>query len=854
MLKPGRTIPSILLAVCLAVPAMAAAPTFTDQPAATTSGGVTTIRFAVSASTDVEVTILDAKGDEVRHLAAGVLGASADPPPPLKAGLAQTLTWDGKDDMGQAAEGGPFSVRVRAGMGVKLARFIGGDPFVFGSITSIATDDDGNLYAMSNRGQTNQNIDTLRMFAPDGAYVRTIVPFPVTTSPDRVKPFARWDAEAGCFRPINRLQTNPSMVPWVTGATIVSAATSEVVLVHGTSVYRLDTDGGNLRGPMPMWSKEAKLKNPNWNIPQLAVSPDGRYIYYANVAGTLYDTKTPDQIDANWPNGRVYRQDTRKEGADPQPFFDLPLPDWNKDKYWMPNAWNKRTAANGLDVDRQGNLYVCDLVNQQVVKVSPEGKLLATAKVPWPDYVHVNRTTGDLYVISDQPRDGRKPNVLYKVSGWGEEARIVATMQLTGRTGDASAVGTIEGKAVLWLGGGEELVCVRDAGETFEVVRTKFRPEGSGEQEFSRIAVDPVREQVYLSNGVNELYRYDGQTGAGEQLKRNGKPFQGVDLEVGYDGLLYVRTGGGYSGPLERYTVNLEPAPLESGTNVFSKYIYSRYGVGFCEKGLGVGPKGQVYVSFMYGWNQYLIAGFNPDGTPMKGKYLEGVFKPDTKAGAPAELNTAVIGPIPAESGGVRVDLQGNIYAGLRLLPKGYVPPAEFAKDPAYGSFTGSVVKFGPAGGAVLGLQDAKPAQPDAPKLEMDRKVTIENGLAAYPGIAPFSGGGYGSNGSSCVCRVARFEVDRFGRVFLPNCVSNTVIVYDNAGNKVLEFGQYGNFDSQLPGPGRAASAIATPALPLGWPTGVGVSRKAIYVCDTLNRRVVRADKTWAAEATVSAK
>ena len=73
-----------------------------------------------------------------------------------------------------------------------------------------------------------------------------------------------------------------------------------------------------------------------------------------------------------------------------------------------------------------------------------------------------------------------------------------------------------------------------------------------------------------------------------------------------------------------------------------------------------------------------------------------------------------------------------------------------------------------------------------------------------YPGVAPFSGGGYGGNTSCCVCRVSRFDLDRYGRLALPNVVSNSVTVVDNAGNVIGEFGKYGNFDSQYVPPGSA--------------------------------------------------
>jgi hypothetical protein len=125
-----------------------------------------------------------------------------------------------------------------------------------------------------------------------------------------------------------------------------------------------------------------------------------------------------------------------------------------------------------------------------------------------------------------------------------------------------------------------------------------------------------------------------------------------------------------------------------------------------------------------------------------------------------------------------------------------------------------------------------------------------------YPGVAPFSGGGYGGNTSGCVCRVARFDLDRYGRLALPNVVSTSVRILDNAGNLVCELGRYGNFDSQYVPPDRAGGkpVVAVPEIPLCWPTGVGFSERAIYICDTYARRVVRADLTWECEETCAVK
>jgi len=38
----------------------------------------------------------------------------------------------------------------------------------------------------------------------------------------------------------------------------------------------------------------------------------------------------------------------------------------------------------------------------------------------------------------------------------------------------------------------------------------------------------------------------------------------------------------------------------------------------------------------------------------------------------------------------------------------------------------------------------------------------------------------------------------------------------------------------------------------MAWPTEAGASEGHLYVLDTYNKRALRADRTWAAEATVT--
>ena len=834
---------------------------FRVSPTATKKGDRVTIAFTLSKPTDVEISVLDGQGNVVRHLAAGVLGGKNSPPEPLKPGLAQSLVWDGKDDFGKAAKKGPLKVRVRAGLDIKLGGFVGADAYRFGTTNSLATDEDGRLYVMAYQGPANQNTITLRVFQPNGSYQRTLMPFPSNLPPDALPDIARWDAKAQVFYARNHSSTNPAStrgrgetpglsVPRPREASWWSAARRSIDFI-------------------PRWQREGETAGDvvapgEAEMPQLAQHPGRRLCPTAvtcitqTLPASVYDGKKPSDIDAKWPQGRVYRHDTSNPGTDPQPFFDLTLPDFTAKPYWMPSAWDKKTAAGGLAVDAKGNVLVGDLVNQEVVEISPEGKKISATKVPWPDRVLVDGKTDTLYVCSlPVSRAGKPPAKVLKVVGRGSGAKIVAEYQLK-RTGEPDlAFGKVKGKGVIWVTAGDGVVCLADNDAQFAEVPAAFNATPESQDAFNRIAVDWGRDEVYSSDGVNRMWRYDGLTGKGGLLKKDGKTFWMTDVSVGYDGLLYARTGEGFSGAFERLARDLRPAPFpETKTHVLSPYIYSRYGVGFSEHGIGVGPQGQTYLSWMYDWNKYLVGGFGGDGKPLPGKYLKGKIKEDSyKRGLPRTLDSAIVGPLPASNGGLRVDLQGNIYLGMRLRPADHQLPPNFAKDPAFDAWTGCIVKFGPEGGTITNTGDDQPTK-GLPTVAMNHKGVIAGAKRIYPGISSFSGGGYGANSSVCVCRVPRFDLDRFGRIYFPSVVTHAVTILDNAGNEVKTFGTYGNFDSQyvLPGFPDGKPVVSTSPIPFSWPSAVGVSKSHIYVGDVGNRRIVRLNFAYAVESVIEAK
>ena len=856
--------------------AMGAEIKFATAPTAAKAGAGGTVAFAVAAKTDVEVAVLNAKGEAVRHLAAGVLGGEKPPPEPLKAGLSQSLTWDGNDDFGKKAEGGPFKFRVRAGSQFQFGRFVGEDPYTSGSVDGLCTDEDGSVYVSSYAGTHNQGARTVRAYDAAGEYLRELLPFPSNLKPDAMKEVARFDEPAKLWRPRSTSCLLPEFYGSA-GMSLLSVSQSNgMIFADSNDVYALNVDGsvkgsafGTQQRPWPVF--DAKDANNDhyghpWHyndgITCFAASPDGKWLY---LTGPYPNAEMRKKPDPRFPLGGVYRM--RLDGKDQMKLFAT-LPATFEGPWAKPGGANygKSSPIHFVGCDSKNNVYVPDREANRVVVFSEDGKQTGEFPCKNPHQIVVNPKTNAIYVLRlfcDGYCTHKMMVERFEASGATYKSTSVYD-KFANKVSPRIAIAAGKDRSILWVAGlPEGVMALEDKGGVLTPTTTAYKPRDEAQIDWNRLAVDYGRDEVYVADGGNQIWRYDGKTGQGGILKtKDGKPLPAVDLAVGYDELLYIRTGASFSGPLERYTHELEPAPLKSGTHVISPYIYSRFGVGNCEKGMGVGPKGEVYISFLYTWVGYAVGGFNGDGKAMPGLYLPGKFpsdNPESLKQYPPDLRTAMIGPITDAGGGIRVDLQGNVYLGLDVKPDGYKPPAYFAGNEVGSRWSASVVKFGPKGGAVLGVKNSESKLPDAPKIALEGKMTAENAIGIYPGLGPLSGGGPGGNSSCCVCRVPRFDVDRYGRLAIPGAYSATLLYYDNAGNLISEVGGYGNFDSMYVNPntdkGKAKKpTVDAPNVPLTWPTGAGFSENHIYINDTYSRRVVRVDKTFGAEAVCELK
>ena len=843
---------------------------FMRKPAVTREADGTHITFSVSTTTDVEVAVLDATNGMVRHLAAGVLGGPHAPPAPLRPGLAQELVWDGKDDFGvpppATLHPAPFAIRVRAGMGVKFGRLIGADPYNFGAIDSIASDEDGNLFVMGCSDGANQMNMCLRVFDANGRYLREIVPFPADLPPDAMKEVARWDEERKTFLPHNLRSLNPDFYGQPGGywgnppLHLLSVSKQNgIVLTEGTKICTLETNGA-VRGTSLITRSLGNFANSGGGPIFVAVSSDGKWVYRsgpfscANMYGYTFDT--------NYPPGRVTRAPLA-ESSKMQEFITIPVAHsngnggaWFKACHNTGNFTLPKGPVHQVAVDGKGNVYVANREQGCVSVFDETGKEIGKVAIKNPHLVAVHPKTGAIYVTQfDCLSYGMFQCVLNKFDNYKEGAQPGATYEFPAgsgwNSGQSMALSVGADKTVVWMAGVKGgLVPLEDKGAAFEPLPLTFAPKIDVPGSWNRLAVDYERDEIYISNGTSGMWRYNGLTGEGGRLKQNGKDFLVLDLAVGYDGLLYTQlSDGSYSGPFVRLTRDLAPAPYASGTNVIAQYVYGRAGLGYCVRGLGAGPDGKCYQAMMHKFALYGIAGFDADGKPMSGKFQKGIWGNKGDATKCPGLDSSVVGPVPGGVGNIRVDLKGDIYVAMLHRPKGYVAPRGFEKDQGYRVAVGSVVRFGPEGGMMKDKEDSASAS------------ALEGVKQVYVGLAPFSSSAeaFGAN-SCCVCRTPRFDLDRYGRVILPNAMTSSVLLYDNAGNIILEFGKYGNFDSQFVNPAdtdptkKGKRMVAVPEIPLAWPTGAGFSERALYVLDTYNRRAVRADVTWVASEGVTVK
>ena len=832
-------------------------PVFARKPTAVRAGAGGKITFTVGRATDVAVAIIDAKGEVVRHLVAGVLGKNA--PAPLKPNaLEQSVVWDGKDDYGGKAEGGPFTVRVRAEMGVKLEKIVGGDPYAFYSrqmgqgdhaawrITGLEAKPDGKVYVLGNAN--NYGPPALRQYDAEGTYLKTVFPPPAGMKPDQVKGWGAVLREDGTYSfRYNDLSSPALSSTFISGTRgriaglLACPEKDKLLLASGYRVMKVNTDGTIPAGPHlgGHLVNEPSLFHPVtnvWKVPWkvggplfTSLSPDGKHFYLSGIcAGTIQRLRrVAAEKTGFWRDGQVWKIDlaTRKAGV----FFALdeskvignmsargssPIADTRSNPY---------VALHGVAVDAEHHVFVCDRQNRRVVVLNSKGKLIREIPVAYPDAIALNPESKALYVTTRFGNYHRRGKMaLLKFSDWTKDAKPSATVPLcligTYPLRSFLATAKSDKGVFLWVAYSTLPARVyRDKGDGLDLVKDFYEAGPQRALDLQHMIVDPGTGHVYIADGWNRCFRIsDWNAPKFERCLTGAKSLlQALDLAIDVrNRYLYGRAD---RRPVARYKMGgtfLVPAPLGGG-NALTPHICNdwRIGLGLGSRGLAVGPDGGLATlgSLQKGGANYSgpLNYFKPD--PAKTPWQPLPFK---KFGAP-------------KSAGVRFDLQGNLYVG-KLEGKPKNPPKGFETDRNFMRSTGRIYKYAPTGTIQGG--NLFPTEPAAPAKIYD---------VHYGAIGPvFS-------------RTPRFGVDGYGRIYYPTSLLPQVSVVDNEGNRILAFGTYGNRDSMG---GLDGDLVPTRGIPMAWPNSVDATDDYIYVSDIVNIRLLRLRKRFAAEETVEIK
>ncbi|HOX05528.1 MAG TPA: hypothetical protein PK280_03920 [Planctomycetota bacterium] len=685
----------------------AAPPAFAKKPAVTKAGDKTTISFAVDRETDVAVYVEDAKGAIVRHLAAGVLGKNA--PEPLKAGaLEQSLEWDGKDDDGKPAAGGPFKVRVGLGLkaswgGLAFDDKDGTGPNRIGDVLGMAAGPDGRVYVLAKTDvwSDHWNASKIHVFRRGGAYEKTIKPFPSNTPLERAKPEGAFLNAAGELSPLVKRATSMSFygcedVPHQPAVT--SDGRIVLAVVPGMEGYMragparlalLDTNGGipesSFAGPALgtglVWGTAVTAAGCfRGTYASLAVDESAKVVYISGLAsGNLYKSQPTHAVYAAKLPDRgpleTFFGEAAKPGAD-----DAHL-----------------NEPRGIAVDGKGHLLVADGGNNRVLVLNQKDKSVAGSfPVPSPGWLAVHPKSGEVYVQSGD-------SALVKFSGWDKPKEVARadfaaminktpagayrpTVKLTFAL-DASA-----SPAALWVGcasaiwAGRSLVWCEDQGAKFG----DATPAGSfSEHHFKRPATDPWRREVVAKDeSAGNLRLLDEATG---KVRLVGNPAYGGaggrTHRLGPDGDIVAVD---HAQPIIRFDREGKPKPFEATLKnpaLLGRLPVGNTGTTAWDRDFSVDRKGDIYVR---AW-----------GPEYHGLMTVQVYGPDGR------FKRTVIHCVSDAMYGPRVDLKGNLYIMESIKPLGQPFPPELKPHVSgkvaehwFDWIYGSVIKFGPEGGA----------------------------------------------------------------------------------------------------------------------------------------------------------
>jgi hypothetical protein len=859
---------------------------FAARPSAGREQDDVLITFALDAPGDVAVSILDAAGKTVRHLGAGLLGTGV-PPPPFQPGLQQRVAWDGRDDAGRPVAAGSYRARVQIGLTVGADKMVGDARQCINAVNALAVGPQGELYVYDG--------GRIAVLDRNGKYVREIKPFPSSLALDRLAGLDPVRLSDGALL-LRRGYPEAKFTDSTIGSMAVSADGRTLFMPgpprYARALVRIGTDGSV---PADMAATRLTTHADNGFL-YLACAPDGRTLYMAGAqAGYMGD----DARELSFRQA-VYR--LRLDSTGPAEIFTGDDENRGDDGFSV----NK---PKGLAVDPAGRLYVCNQNGDNVAVYTPGAGFVRSYKIRRPQQVAVHPTSGRLYVLCGSESSLYKnsyhyPDMMHnarlvQLSAEGAvEKEMILDAPFARKRKDPTSGAfvtnaeftvrmavdfSIPARPVVWLGTAYpqgsfakwRLLRIEDQGERFGEAKEVSDGHPAGVRgSMNRMALDRDRDILYLLGGSLRLERYAGDGTPMEPLRIVQADGQKPDINivepaVGPDGMIYFSAYKGDYGyddnSIHRATPDGRLVPFEAGDVRFTHAM--KGGSYVSSRGFAVSRRGEMYVMYYddrdrpadklppEAWDRFLPL---PTSVAM--------YAADGKLVDPRRIHYLRSG---AEC--VRVDSRGGIYVADNFMPAGVSYPADIARvmpdnplqrpyparladatfDPLL-RWMGCVLKFGPAGGRVIGLPEGQnqPAPPSATNSDVYRPAPatqwfmfnyhhlgVTGAEWQFHGIAPIPAQYQGvTHVERCVCTGARFDVDAFDRVFVPDTFRNRFTVLDASGNIICHFGRYGNRDDD--------------GLALGQAAHIVTDDDYAFIGDAGNRRLVRARLDYAAQDT----
>lgn len=383
---------------------------FTQKPELIRDGDQISIAFEAKGLCDCTIAIEDRRGKIIRHLASGVLGKNA-PEPFQKDSKKQTIVWDSKDDQDRYVDDlNGVVVRVSLGLKPRFEKTLFWEPKKRWSPWNplIRATAEG-VYVFDNGG----GMPHLRLFGHDGAYLRTVYPFPA----DRLKQVngLHWKKfpQDGKELPLKRGYIQSTFLSCGTNSHFKDVGYGPSIITRGPSynasamaiqgkrialahlrLNRLATDGTS--GGLPLPGPEVSFTSSSMQVDHgrkpilveptsLAFSPDEKWLYLSGYCHTIY---------RDWD---TYHAVMRMpfDGSQPPKLF---MGSIKRDGFGRDNK-NFDVAAC-VACDAKGRVYVGDHMNNRIQVYDPEGRHLKTIQVKRPAQIVINPKSGDLFVFS----------------------------------------------------------------------------------------------------------------------------------------------------------------------------------------------------------------------------------------------------------------------------------------------------------------------------------------------------------------------------------------------------------------------------------------------------------------------